>query len=148
MVRYIDVYNNFGKDQPVERQPLFHMNCAEVLLRTANAEYNLGLSERDFKLMTGFGGGFYSGKTCGAFIGALAALSAKYAEERPSTQEKVQQGAKLLVDAFTKEFGAMDCETIKALHRDAVTACNPVKERSFKVLQEVIALLEGQTKDA
>ncbi len=85
MVKYIDVYNQYGKDQPEERQPLYHMNCAEVLLRTANAEYRLGLDEKDFKLMAGFGGGFYSEKTCGAFTGALAALSAKYAQDRPST---------------------------------------------------------------
>ena len=84
-INYVDVYNAYGSDQPADKRELYHMNCAEVLLRTGNSEYGLNLPEEAFKMMQGFGGGFNSGRTCGAFCGALAALSAMYGEERPST---------------------------------------------------------------
>lgn len=143
-MKTIDVYNQYGKDQPEERQALYHMNCAEVLLRTANAEYNLNLPEEAFLMMQGFGAGFNCGRTCGAFTGSLAALGKMYGEKRPSSQEKAKEAAKLLVEGFEKKLGSLDCEAIKAAHRDPVTACNPVKEMAFEVLQEVIAKLEDQ----
>ena len=41
MEKHIGIYNAFGKDKPEEVQPQYHMNCAEVLLRAANDEYDL-----------------------------------------------------------------------------------------------------------
>lgn len=142
--RMIDVYNNYGLDQPEELREKYHMNCAEVLLRTANAEYGLNLPEAAFDMMQGFGAGFNCGKTCGAFCGSLAALSAMFAEKRPSDQAKAKRAAKLLAEAFDKEFGSLDCEAIKEKYRDPVTKCNPVKERAWKVFTEVVAKVEAE----
>ena len=64
-------------------------------------------------MLQGFGAGFYSERTCGAFSGSLAALSAMFTEERPSEQEKTIRAAKLLVEEFEKEFGSLDCDYIK-----------------------------------
>ena len=137
---YFDIYNSYGLDRPEKERPYYHMNCAEILLRTANDEYDLGLDESAFQMMIGFGSGFYSGKTCGSFVGALAALSRRYSEERPSKQEKVKKGAKLLADAFVKEFGSMDCADIKHLYPD----CTPIKKKTFELLQEVFAILDKE----
>ena len=52
-------------------------NCAEAVLLAANAEYDLGLTDDQCKLVGGFGGGVGCGITCGALLGAVAALGAK-----------------------------------------------------------------------
>ncbi|MDO4288533.1 MAG: C-GCAxxG-C-C family protein [Eubacterium sp.] len=143
MIKYVDVYNAYGKDQPEDKQALYHMNCAEVLLRCGNAEFELGLPEETFKLVQGLGGGFCSGRTCGAFVGAAMALSARYAEDRPSAQEKAKLASKLLVQEYLKEFGSLDCDDIKAKYRDEVRACDPVKERAAKVMARVVAMVDA-----
>ena len=40
-------------------------NCAESLLRAANEAYGLNLTEADFALLSGFGGGMGCGSVCG-----------------------------------------------------------------------------------
>lgn len=142
MEKCVANYNAFGKDKPVEEQPLYHMNCAEVLLRAANDKHKLNLSEDSFRMLQGFGAGFYSEKTCGAFSGSLAALGALYTEERPSDQAKMTKAAKLLVKEFENEFGSLDCDDIKKHHRDPVTACNPVKLRAAQVFERVVEVME------
>lgn len=139
---YVEIYNGYGKEKPIEEQPLNHMNCAEVLLRAANDKYGLNLSEESFKMLQGFGAGFYSEKTCGAFSGSLAALGVLYTEDRPSSQEKITKAAKLLVKEFEKEFGSINCDYIKAHHRDEVKACNPVKLRAGDVFDRVVKMIE------
>lgn len=143
----IDQYNAFGKDKPEEEQALYHMNCAEVMLRTANDDFNLGLLEKDFKMMAGFGAGFYSGKTCGAFIGALAALGVLFAKDRPSKREEVQEGAQRLYKAFFDEFGAIDCDALKPLYRDPVTGCDPVKTRAYEVFKRVVVQMDMERQE-
>lgn len=144
MEKIIETYNAFGKDKPDAEQSQYHMNCAEVLLRAANDKHELNLPEVCFRMLQGFGAGFYSEKTCGAFSGSLAALGALYTEERPSDQAKMTRAAKLLVEEFEKEFGSLDCDYIKKHHRDAVTACNPVKLRAGLVFDRVVEKLENE----
>lgn len=143
-INYVEVYNAYGSDQPADKREQYHMNCAEVLLRTGNSEYELNLPEEAFKMMQGFGGGFNSGRTCGAFCGALATLSAMYGEDRPSTQDKAKKASKLLVEEFEKEFGSLDCSYIKEHHRDEVKACDPVKERAAGVLARVVEKMNAE----
>lgn len=144
MKRHIERYNAFGKDKPELDWPLFHMNCAEVLLRGANDKYGLNLKEESFQMIQGFGGGFYCERTCGAFSGALAALGALYTEERPSDQAKMTRAAKLLVKEFEEEFGSLNCDYIKEHYRDPVTGCDPVKLRGGKALDRVIETMESE----
>ncbi|MBC3887197.1 hypothetical protein GH810_02595 [Acetobacterium paludosum] len=142
MEKQVEKYNVFGKDKPVEEQPLYHMNCAETLLRAANDKYDLNLNDDCYKMLQGFGAGFYSGKTCGAFSGSLAALGVLYTDERPSDQAKMTQATKLLVKEFEAEFGSLDCDYIKEYHRDSVTGCNPVKIRAAQVFNRVVESME------
>lgn len=142
MEKNIEKYNQFGKNEA--EAELFHMNCAEVLLRSANDSYQLGLNEEAYKLMQGFGGGFYSGKTCGAFSGALAALGSLYTKKRPTKQEEIKEAAKLLVEEFEKEFGSLDCDYIKEKHKDPINGCNPVKLRAGQVMERVVKRMKEQ----
>ncbi len=140
MEEAIKKYNQFGKDQA--KPELFHMNCAEVLLRSANDSYDLNLGEEVYHLMQGFGGGFYAERTCGAFTGALAGLGAIYSKSRPTRQADIKAAAQLLVEEFESEFGSLDCDYIKEHFRDRQSGCGPVKLRAGQVMKRVIKQME------
>jgi len=144
MEKQVEKYNAFGKDKSVAEQPLYHMNCAETLLRAANDKYDLNLNDDCYKMLQGFGAGFYSGKTCGAFSGSLTALGLLYGEKRPSDQAKIAKAAKFLVKEFEDEFGSLNCDYIKEYHRDPVTACNPVKIRAAQVFNRVVETMQKE----
>ncbi|KNZ41435.1 C-GCAxxG-C-C family protein [Acetobacterium bakii] len=144
MKEYVEIYNAFGKDKPEEEQPLYHMNCAEVMLRAANDKYNFNLSEDSFRMLQGFGAGYYCEKTCGAFSGSLAALGVLYTEKRPSDQAEMTKVSKLLVKEFEEEFGSLNCDYIKEHHRDPETGCNPVKIRAGEVFNRVVEAIENE----
>lgn len=138
----IEKHNAYGKDKPEALQSQYHMNCAEVLIRAGNEAYGLDLSEEIIKTMQAFGGGFYSGSTCGALIGSLAVISHLYAQDRPSDQAVLKEAAELMVTEFQKDFEALDCTDIKARFRDPATGCNPVKLMAGDVLERVVKQMD------
>ena len=121
-----------------EERPLYHKNCAEILLLAANEKYNLGIDDRFVKAVCPFGGGLQSEKTCGALLGALAAIGIKYAENKPCTNDKMKDLTKKFVEEFEKEFGATDCKSIKEHHRSITEGCNPVKIRAAEAFERVV----------
>ena len=88
-------------------------NCAESVLRAANEAWDLGLTDKDFALFSGFGGGMGCGKTCGALSGSLAALGAVY----PSTKLARPDGIKTDNAALVAEFAAAFAATCAAAGR-------------------------------
>lgn len=138
MKEIVDRINKLELAYPEEERPLYHINCAESLLMAANEEYKLGLDDRFIKAICPFGGGIQSEKTCGALLGAVAALGVMYAEERPTTNEKMKEMTQKLVEEFEKEFGALDCATIKAHHRSETEGCSPVRIRAAEVFERVM----------
>lgn len=138
MKEIVDRINKLELAYPEEERSLYHINCAESLLMAANEEYKLGLDGRFIKAVCPFGGGIQSEKTCGALLGAVAALGVMYAEERPTSNEKMKELTKKLVEEFEKEFGALDCATIKAHHRSETEGCSPVRIRAAEVFERVL----------
>lgn len=138
MKEIVDKINNIESAYSEEERPLYHINCAEALLMAANEEYKLGLDDKFIKAVCPFGGGIQSEKTCGALLGAVAALGIMFAEERPTTNDKMKEITKKYVEEFEKEFGALDCATIKAHHRSETEGCNTVKIRAAEVFERVI----------
>lgn len=138
MKNIVDELNKQELAHPLEEQPLYHKNCAEILLMAANEKYHLGLDDRFFKAVCPYGGGLQSEKTCGALLGALAALGLMYTEERPTMNDRMKEKTKLLVEEFEKEFGSLDCTCIKALHRSETEGCAPVKIRAAQVFEKVV----------
>ncbi len=139
MKEIVDKINTQELSYPVEERPKYHINCAETLLMAANEEYKLGLDERFIKAVCPFGGGIQSEKTCGALLGAIAALGIMYTEEKPSTNDKMKEITKKLVEEFEKEFGSLDCAYIKAHHRSETEGFNPVKLRTAEVFERVMS---------
>jgi C_GCAxxG_C_C family probable redox protein len=138
MKEIVDRLNKIETAYSEEERPLYHLNCAEILLMAANEEYQLGLDNRFIKAVCPFGGGIQTEKTCGALLGAVAALGVMYAEKRPTTNDRLKEITKKFVEEFEKEFGASDCATIKANHRSETEGCNPVKLRTAEVFERVM----------
>lgn len=138
MKEIVDRLNKVELAYPEEERPKYHTNCAEILLMAANEEHNLGLDDRFIKAVCPFGGGIQSEKTCGALLGSIAALGVMYAEEKPTTNDKMKEMTKKMVEEFEKEFGFLDCANIKAHHRSETEGCNPVKLRTAEVFERVV----------
>lgn len=138
MKNIVDKLNKEELAHPLDEQPLYHKNCAEIMLMAADEQYKLGLDERFLKAVCPFGGGFQTENTCGALLGALAAIGLMYTEERPTTNDKMKEKTKQFVAEFEKEFGALDCANIKAHHRSETEGCAPVKIRTAEVFERVI----------
>lgn len=138
MKNIVDRLNKEELQYSEEERPLYHKNCAEILLLSANEKYDLGLDDRFVKAVCPFGGGLQSEKTCGALLGALAAVGVMYAEDKPSTNDKMKEISKQLVEEFEKEFDNIDCLYIKEHHRSETEGCNPVKIRTAEVFERVI----------
>lgn len=122
-------------------RPLYHKNCAEILLMAANEKYGLGLDNRFLKAVRPFGGGIQSERTCGALLGAVAALGVMFSEDRPCSNAKLKAVTQEFVSMFEDEFGSLDCSYICEHHRSETEGCSPVKLR-------VAELFEGIVEDA
>lgn len=138
MKSIVDKLNKEELQYSEDERPLYHINCAEILLLSANEKYNLELDDRFIKAICPFGGGLQSEKTCGALLGSLAAVGIMYAEDRPCTNDNMKNITKKLVEQFEEEFGAIDCQNIKEHHRSETEGCNPVKIRAAEVFERVI----------
>ncbi len=138
MREIVDKINKTELVYPLEERPKYHINCAEALLMAANEKYKLGLDERFIKAVCPFGGGLHVEKTCGALLGALTVIGVMFTEDRPTDNEKMKELTKKYVEEFEREFGAIDCATIKKHHRSEVDGCNPVRLRAADVFERVI----------
>jgi len=138
MKEIVDRISRQELEYPEDERDLHHINCAEALLMAANEEFKLGLDERIIKAVCPFGGGIQSEKTCGALLGSVAALGVMYTEDRPASNDKMKEITKRLVEEFEKEFGSLDCATIKAHHRSETEGCRPVRIRAAEVFERVM----------
>lgn len=91
-------------------------DCPEAMLAACNEYYQLGLDQNVIDMMAGFGEGMFVHKTCGALVGAAAALSAlihRSAQKgKPVDLEKAMQ---TLIGNFKSLNGvnSLNCEDIK-----------------------------------
>ena len=138
MKRIVDTLNKEELAFSEEEKPLYHKNCAEILLMAANKKYKLNLDNRFINAVFPFGGGIQIESTCGALTGAISALGIMYTEEKPSSNEKVKNITKEFIKEFEKEFGALDCKYIKEHHCSPTTGCDLVKIRTAIVLEKIL----------
>ena len=111
-------------------------NCAESMLRAANDAYGLGLEERDFLLLRGFGGGMAVGGPCGALTGAVAALGRLFGEEldKLALHELIAG----FIGEFEKRFGATDCEKLTPQYKKEDVRCFALVSAAAELLDETV----------
>lgn len=100
------------------------MNCAECALEACLHFIPTGLPSETMCLMTGFGGGGgLFGDTCGALVGAMAALGAVYGRRQVPTNFKAAVDElygspglyrlfNRLPNEFTRRFGSTHCRAL------------------------------------
>ena len=99
-------------------------NCAETTLIQVNRGYPLSaFNESCMRLASTFGGGIGgTGKVCGAVSGAAMCLGLALGttgnespDEFKETREKVNELVKDFISKFTKAWGTVCCEHLKAM---------------------------------
>ena len=88
-------------------------NCAETVLHIINDEYHLNLTEDDFLLIGGSGGGCGCGITCGALTASIAALGKLFIKERAHATEGFMPMCREFVEEFKKSLSSIECSTLK-----------------------------------
>lgn len=132
--RYIDSEKRYGKERN-----LYHYNCAEVLLNSCNDYYKLGTDSKLLRAIVPFGGGMFSEKTCGALTGGVVVLGLMFAEEKPTTNEKLKDITKKWVASYEKQFGDIGCKKLKEFHRHPESGCELLILRAAELIESVIS---------
>jgi len=132
-LEYIESENKYGIDKD-----LYHYNCAEVLLNACNDYYNLKVSKDMLKAVIPFGGGMCSESTCGILTGSVLALGLIFAEDKPSSNEKVKKITSEWLGIFEYKFGNINCKELKTSHSDSEFGCRPLILEASDLLEQVI----------
>ena len=98
-------------------------NCAETVLHIINDEYHLNLTEDDFLLIGGFGGGCGCGITCGALTASIAALGKLFIKERAHATEGFMPMCGEFVKEFKNSLSSIDCSVLKAKNFEEGKRC-------------------------
>lgn len=78
------------------------LNCAQTVLTIMNNKYNLQISNPEY-LVAGFGGGIgVQGELCGAFSGAIIAISALVSRDEKDVLEHKKKSYKLTAEFLKK----------------------------------------------
>lgn len=119
-----------------------NFNCAETIIRAANEYYDLGLHDRDMKLVAGFGAGMQTGNTCGGILGSISILSMKYVETKAHESADIRPVTVMLTRKFNEKFGSTLCRDIKPVHFDREYRCRNTIRIVCDILEEVLAEYE------
>ena len=98
-------------------------NCAETIVRAANDEYHLGLTEEAIRMCGGFGGGMGCGKACGALCGGICVISSKLIENCAHETTELRQACQKLVSAFNRILGDTECKHLMMKYKKPDTRC-------------------------
>ncbi len=105
-------------------------NCAETTLRSIDAVYHLGLTEEEFKLVSGFGAGMGCGHACGALCGGIAALGKLFVDKRAHNTPGFGDLCKAYVEAFRENLGDTMCDALKAKYKRDDVRCLETVQRA------------------
>ena len=100
--------------EEVQQYLLSGLDCGQVVAMAFADEMGLEETEAQ-KLASAFGGGLYSGETCGAVCGALMALAAHYGFHEPFTKADkapVKEKTREFLKRFKELHGSIICREI------------------------------------
>lgn len=124
------------------------LNCAESTLRCLIESGAVDAPANAVRMMTGFGGGMQRGSTCGAVIGAVAALSWVTGRTEPEESRAESAAAvREFLKRFEAEFGALTCRELQAtyvkehaLKSDGMyRKCTVFVEKAIDIAKEILA---------
>ena len=124
------------------------LNCAETTLRCLIENGSIDAPMEIVRMMTGFGGGMQRGSTCGAVIGAVAALGWVTGRTEPE-QSRAESAAAVreFLKRFEAEFGVLTCRELQATYvkehalksEGMYRRCTVFVEKAVDLVQEILA---------
>ena len=124
--------------QYVGQQELYHYNCAQAILYGANDYYKLNLDKNALKIITPFGGGMCTEKTCGMLTGGIAVIGVLFAEDMPTQNLKMKEITRYWIEQFEREFQSVNCSLIKAINVKNNQGCTNLILRAADLLERII----------
>lgn len=120
-------------------------NCAVALMLGSSDRYGLGLTAKDAKLVTGFGGGIGCGSICGCLAGSVAVLGARY-----SDRADFRNLCAGFVKVFREEMGcgSIDCADLTPKYKTPECKCEAAVIKAADLLEEYIAKLDAAGEQA
>lgn len=115
------------------------LNCAETILHAAADAWKLDVPAEAYHAVGPYGGGMGCGNTCGALLGALAALGVRDIKTDAHQTEGLREEAGNFVKDFTERFGSTQCTELKEKYADPDVRC-------LHLVEEVADLLETYKK--
>lgn len=119
-------------------------NCAETTLLIANDLYNLGLTQEEVKLVSGFGGGFGCEGTCGALCGGISVLGKLFVEGRAHATEGFKNVCADYVKQFEQTLGSTCCAELKKKYFVEGCRCKETVVQNMALLEAYIAELKKE----
>lgn len=117
-------------------------NCAEAILRAANEEYALDISDNDLRLIGGFGGGVQSGAFCGAVLSAVSVISLKLIATKAHETDDLNPAVNMLISSFIRQFGSTLCSGLKPVYSVPEQRCIRIVEGACDALEKVLAVYD------
>ena len=123
------------------------LNCAETTLRCLIENGVIDAPLDTVRMMTGFGGGMQRGSTCGAVIGAVAALGWVTGRTEPNqSRTESATAVREFLKRFEAEFGVLSCRELQAtyvrehaLKSDGMyRRCTVFVEKAVELVQEIL----------
>ncbi len=119
------------------------LNCAETILRCVDGAYGLGLSEEDFTLVSGFGGGMGCGQACGALCGGIAALGRLLVDGSAHNTKGFGATCAAFVNAFKSELGDTQCAELVKKYKKQNVRCLEAVMKAADVFEAFYAARSG-----
>lgn len=114
-------------------------NCAESIIQAANEYYDLNMSQDEFKLISGFGGGMFVGSTCGALAASISCISKKEIATKAHDQlDTFRPHIQKCVRNFKDELGDTDCKNIKPIYHTKENKCIETIKHAAKALEKTM----------
>ncbi len=114
-------------------------NCAETIVRAANDEYALGLTEEAMRMCSGFGGGMGCGKACGALCGGICVISSKLVKSSAHQTPELRAKCTKLVAAFNRILGDTECKHLMLKYKKPDTRCLDTVLLGCEALESALA---------
>lgn len=123
------------------------LNCAESTLRCLIEEGVIDAPPEAVRMMTGFGGGMQRGTTCGAVVGAVAALGWATGRTEPGqSREASARVVREFLRQFEESFGTLDCRTLQATYvkdhalksEGMYRSCTVFVEKAVELVREIL----------
>lgn len=110
-------------------------NCAESMVGILNETYGLGLDEKDFTLVSGFGGGCGCGHICGALAGCIAVLGKMQVTQRAHVTPGFKETCAAFCTRFEEDLGSSLCRELKPKYFAEGIRCAKLLDRATECFE-------------